>query len=279
MRGELGLPADTPAALREELERRGARLIDLQRGRNQHPRRTYFAFDTPTGRVHAHYSTKPDDEPLFAHEVAVRRIVGTDGPLRAPAILASGPNWMLAGTVEAERVGLEKAAEQIVAAALRIPELELPPSPWPDRPAGRRGVVSRWLRLLRTPLPARDVVAARRILAECTLPPVTSHGSYQRHHVFLADGAAWVIDWEQSGERPLGFDLMLYWSNLEDDELRPILFAAAVEAVGRQHERELKRLRYALLVRIIASKFVDDAQPEGARKLLSLLPAIREAAR
>ena len=254
-------------------------MLELERGSNQHPLRTYFAFATPAGRVHGHYSTKPDDEPLFAHEVAVRNVVGTDGPLRAPPILASGPNWILTGTIEPEQLESERATEQILAAALRIADLDLPPSPWPDRPGGRRGVVSRRLRLLHTPLPARDVVSARRIVAECTLPLVTSHGGYHRDHVFLADGAAWVIDWEQSGKRPLGFDLMHYWSNLEDAELRELLFAAAVDAVGPQHEHELKRLRYALLVRMIASKFVDDAEPEAALRLLAILPEIRDAAR
>jgi Phosphotransferase enzyme family len=266
-------------ALRTELERRQARLVDLERGRYQHPRRTYLAFDTPSGRVHAHYSTKPEDEPLFAHEVAVRKLVGDEGPLRAPRVLAHGPNWLLAGTVEPESLRPPVAVDRIVAAALRIAELELPPSPWPKRPGGRLGVIGRRLRLLRTPLPARDVVAARTIVADCPLPLVTSHGSYQRNHVFLADGAAWVIDWEHSGKRPLGYDLMHFWSNLEDPELRDLVFARTVEAVGSPQELELKRLRYALLVRMIAGKFVDDAQPESARRLLAVLPAIREDAR
>jgi hypothetical protein len=274
----LELPPDTPAALRAEVERREARLIDLERGRYQHPRRTYLAFDTPSGRVHAHYSAKPEDGPLFAHEVAVRDLVGREGPLRAPAVLASGPNWMLAATVEPESLPPDVAVERIVAAALRVAELELPPSPWPRRPGGRLGVIGRRLRLLRSPVSTRDVVAARRIVAECPLPLVTSHGSYQRNHVFLADGAAWVIDWEHSGKRPLGFDLMHYWSNLDDPQLRDLVFARTVEALGPRHERELKRLRYALLVRMIAGKFVDDAQPEGARRLLTVLPAVREDA-
>jgi hypothetical protein len=124
-----------------------------------------------------------------------------------------------------------------------------------------------------------DVVSARRIVAESTLPLVTSHGGFHIDHVFLAERDAWVIDWEQSGARPLGYDLMHYCSNLEDDELRRLVFAAAVDAIGRQHKRELRRLPYALLVRMIASKFVDDAEPEGARRLLTVLPEVREAAR
>jgi hypothetical protein len=139
-------------------------------------------------------------------------------------------------------------------------------------------VLARRLRLLRAPLPTSDVVAARRLLERTPLPAVTSHGSYQRLHVFLADGAAWVIDWEQVGKRPLGYDLMTYWANLDDDDLRPPLFAAAVEALGRRHERDLLRLRYALLVRMIASKFADDDDAAGGTRLLDLLPAAREEA-
>jgi hypothetical protein len=198
--------------------------------------------------------------------------------LRAPPIVAHGPNWMLAATVEQEELPIEWKVERVVAAALEIPELRLPPSPWPEH-AGAVVVARRRLRLLRSPLPTRDVVAARRILADVSLPRVTSHGSYQRHHVFLADGAAWVIDWEQSGERPLGVDLLHYSANLDEAHERELVFETAVDAIGRRYERELRRLRYAVFVRLIASKLVDDAQPESARRLLQALPEIREAAR
>jgi hypothetical protein len=272
------LPRDAPADLLAALEQRRAVVAAVERGRFQHPGRTYFSCSSPEGRLHGHYSTTPADVPLFAYEVEIRRRVGAEGALRAPAVVAAGPGWMLAGTIEPEALAPGAAVDRVVEAAMRIAELDLPPSPWPDTPGGARALLSRRLRLLRSPLQLRDVAAARRTIGELSLPRVTSHGSYQRLHVFLADGAAWVIDWEQAGKRPLGYDLMTYWANLEDEETRSLLFDASRAALGRRHEHALRRLRYALLVRMIASKFADDAAPEEARRLLDRLPTIRAEA-
>lgn len=272
------LPRDAPAELLAALEQRGAVVAEVERGRFQHPGRTYFSCASPAGRLHGHYSTTPADVPLFAYEVEIRRRIGVDGALRAPRVVADGAGWMLAGTIDPEPLPPSAAVGRVVEAAMRIAELELPPSPWPEMPGGVRALVARRVRLLRSPLPLRDVAAARRTLGELPLPEVTSHGSYQRLHVFLADEAAWVIDWEQAGKRPLGYDLMTYWANLEDEETRSLLFDASRAALGREHERALHRLRYALLVRMIASKFADDDAPEDARRLLAQLPTIRAEA-
>jgi hypothetical protein len=272
------LPADAPPALVAELQARDANVVELERGRFQHPRRTYFACSGAGGRLHGHYSTNPADVPLFAYELEVRTLVGTRGPLRAPPALASGPGWLLAQTVESESLPPPAAVERVVEAAMRIRDLQLPSSPWPNRPGGIVALAGRRARLLRSPLPMRDLAAARRVLADSSLPEVTSHGSFQRLHVFLSGGAAWVIDWEQAGRKPLGYDLMTYWSNLEDDETRALVLEASLAAVGPNHGRDLLRLRYSLLVRMIAAKFADDAQPEGGRRLLELLPAVRDAA-
>jgi hypothetical protein len=93
---------------------------------------------------------------------------------------------------------------------------------------------------------------------------------------------AWVVDWELSGERPAGYDLMQFWATLEGAEDREYLFELAVSSIGADRRRELLRLRHALVVRTIVGKLAApmafDRDPAGARDLLALLPGLRAEA-
>ena len=137
-------------------------------------------------------------------------------------------------------------------------------------------------RLALSRLPVRDVARARSILAASPLPLVTSHGDFHVGNVLVSDGKAWVVDWELSGRRPLGHDLMQLWATLPDARDRDRLWEGALALVGTEHEHALARLRYALVVRTIANMLAAperfDRDSEGANRLLALLPALRSAA-
>ena len=209
----------------------------------------------------------------------MREIVGTDGALRAPLVLERAAGWLLENAVDSEPFEGAEPIDAVVAAAGRIPHLDLPRAP--VRP-GRAGSLRTRAKLLRSPLPLRDLRAARRTLADPGLPPVTSHGDFHRGNVLMQDGAAWVVDWELSGERPAGYDLMQFWATLERAEDRERLFEASVAAVGTTHRPALLRLRHALVVRTIAGKLAApmafDRDRGGAHDLLELLPEIRAEA-
>jgi hypothetical protein len=136
--------------------------------------------------------------------------------------------------------------------------------------------------VLRGGVPLGDLRASRRTLAEPGLPLVTSHGDFHRGNVLVSGGAAWVVDWELSGRRPAGYDLMQFWATLDLPEDRERLFETTVMSVGSAHRAELLRLRHALLVRTIAAKLSSrmnfDRDPAGAHDLLTLLPAVRQEA-
>ena len=116
-------------------------------------------------------------------------------------------------------------------------------------------------------------------MAELRLPLVTTHGDFHPGNVLISSGAAWVVDWELSGHGPAGFDLLLFGSTVESED-RERLLEAAVELAGDR--REAQRLAYAVLVRAAAAKLSSaqpfDRDPEGAKRLLALLPAARQAA-
>ena len=91
-----------------------------------------------------------------------------------------------------------------------------------------------------------------------------------------------MIDWEQTGIRIAGYDLMRYWPTLDSDRDRAHLFESTVEAIGPRYRDELSKLRYAFLMRAIATKHlrVRDREAPGNKgeKLLELLPDVRAAA-
>lgn len=270
--------APIPPELAAAIEAHGARVVGELRGKPQHPRRLYLELESPRGRLHALSSEDPADRRIVAHEVATRRAVGVEGPLRSPPILASGELWFLGAHVDADPVGPAEHARLVATAADRLAQLELPPGPLRGRDVSLAVIWSRRLRLLRSPLPTADVIAARRIMAGYDLPPVTAHGYFHPVHVVLAGGGAWLFDWELSGRLPAGWELMNYWSAVEDSETRDALFDAALDVVGRRHEPALRRLGYALLVRAISAKLTNDRDLEAAQALLRLLPATRAAA-
>jgi hypothetical protein len=267
--------APPPTALAAALEARGAEI----RSERREGRRTYLLARSPDGPLFARYSSDPGDVEVFAHEEAVRALVGTSGPLRAPPVLERGPGWLLEVAVEAEPFEGHGAIDAAVAAAGRLAELELPEAP---TRTGLAGALRRRLRIALSPVPKRDLLAARRGLREVTLPLVTGHGDFYTGNLLLAEGATWVVDWELAGRWPAGYDLMRLWSTVARAEDRERLLAGAVELVGPAHRAGLLRLRHAVLVYTIAGLFGaerrSERDPAAGRELLGLLPAVRREA-
>lgn len=261
-----------PPGLAEALEHREA---DLERGWWEASRSYLFA-TSPEGRLFGRASRDPADAAVLEHEAAVREIVGIEGPLRAPPVLDRGPDWLLEAAIGPEPFGGAAHVELVAAAATRLPDLELPELP---RRSGRGRARNR-LRLLASPLPVADLRRARRIMAELRLPLVTTHGDFHPGNVLISGGAAWVVDWELCGHGPAGSDLLLFGCTVESAEDRERLLETAVELAGDRSEA--LRLAYAVLVRAAAAKLSAaqpfDRDPEGAERLLALLPAARQAA-
>ena len=249
----------------------------MERAWREHFRGYLFA-DSAGGRLFGRWSDDPDDRPTLAHEAAVRKIVGTDGPLRAPAVLESSATWLLEEAVDSEPCRGPDRVDAVASAAEQIAQLDLPPAPRRDRAVSMRTR----MRLVRSSLPLRDFRASRRTLADPGLRHVTSHGDFHRGNVLVRDGVAWVVDWELSGKRPAGYDVMQFWATLDDAEDREYLFELAVSSIGADRRRELLRLRHALVVRTIVGKLAApmafDRDPAGARDLLALLPVLRTEA-
>ena len=236
--------------------------------------------DSADGRLFGRWSDDPADQQTLAHEAAVRDVVGTDGPLRAPAVLERSVDWLLEQAVDPDPCQGPDCIDAVAAAGEKVAQLDLPPAP--GRSGGRRVSMLTRLRTLRSPLQLHDLRASRRTLVDSGLSQVTSHGDFHRGNVLVQDGAAWVVDWELSGKRPAGYDLMQFWATLEAPEDREYLFELAVSSIGADRRRELLRLRHALVVRTIAGKLAGprafDRDLEGARDLLALLPALRTEA-
>ena len=109
---------------------------------------------------------------------------------------------------------------------------------------------------------------------------MTIHGDFHPGNVLLADGAAWVVDWELAGRGPAGLDLMRYWATLDRPHDRERLLWPAGQLVG--DGLAPARLRYAIAVRTAADKLAHprslNRDPAGAAALLPLLPELRPAA-
>ena len=270
-------PLQLPPGLDRALAEREARVERHWEGGP----RTYLLARTPSGLVFGRFSTDPDDGAVLAHETSVRAVLaGERGPLRVPAVLAGGADWMLeqAVTPDTDPAG---AAQAAVSASARLAELALPEPPATS--SRRRARLGYRIRLLRRPRLVRELARARRLVAASGLPLVASHGDYFPGNVLAAEGSAWVIDWELCGRLPLGYDLLHYWTDAEDEEARAIALEGAVELTGPARRAELMQLRYAVALRAVASKLAAaaarDRDPDGAARLLALLPELREAAR
>jgi hypothetical protein len=263
-----------PAGLADALARREALITE----RRQERARVYLRASSRDGALFARFSTDPLDVPVLAHEARVRALVPAAGPLRAPAVLEAGETWLLEQAIDPARV--ERSAELVAAAAAELARLELPDGPG-GPPPSRVARVRRRLGVLRSALPAADVLRARRLLGATRLPRAASHGDFHPGNVLIAAGACWVVDWELTGRRPLGFDLMRYWTGATEEE-RPVLFEGAVALAGEEARAELLRLRYVVAVQTVAGKLAArndfDRDLEGGRALLELLPALRREA-
>jgi len=236
------------------------------------------------GELFGRYSQDPRDELRFAHELAVRRVIGASGFLRSPAVLDGGTGWLLEVAVKPEPCRGAYAVDTVVAAASALTEVRLP-----EAPAGLHKPDGWWRasRLLwrsrSVHLRHADVLLSRRLLASSTLPLVTSHGDFRPENVLLEGGAAWVVDWESSGKRPAGYDLMQFWCDLERVVDRDRVFESALELVGLARRLELERLRFAVAVASAACQVLDPPagvrDPKAEERYRELIEEARVAAR
>jgi hypothetical protein len=247
--------------------------------------RAYLFAEGPSGKVFGRSSSDPGDFGVFVHEGAVRRLVGADGPaLRCPPVLDSGREWSLEAVVEPRPLRGAAVVDAAVAAVGAIMErTDLPALEAQGRTgAGRLRAVSRRLRTLASPLALRDMVAAKRTLADPRLPEAVSHGDFHAGNLLWDGEALWVIDWELLDRRGAGHDLLSLWPTLEDAADRERLFEGCVGLVGEEHRQALARLRHAITVLVIAGKLAParafNADREGAQRLLALLPDLRREA-
>jgi hypothetical protein len=262
-----------PRGLAAALAARDALISDV-RGSGK---RVFVTADSSQGKLFARYSDDPADVAVFAHEAEVRRAVGTKGLLRAPAVLEEGEAWLLEAAVASERIRGAHAVDTAAAAASRLVELRIPTGPRAQgEPRSATGRFQRRLQVAFSALPGSDLAAAERILADPGLPLLPSHGDFFPENLLLSGGALWVVDWECSGQRPAGYDLMQLWSALERAGDRERLFDSALEVVGAQGRGKLERLRYAVVVATSWRLLHEGAEARPrAEALLALLPQLR----
>ena len=273
-----------PEALLRALRSEAARLVRV----TDHAPRFHVRLSSPSGPLFAWYSTDDRGPEVLRHELTVRETLGQEGVLRAPAVLAHGASWRFERIVESEPLEGRPALDVVTTAALAIAVSGLPVPP--SGPPSRREVAARARRradklalLARSPLSLGDWRLARRFVRDSALPRAISHGSFQPAHVLLRGGAAYVIDWEELGHRPLGWDLMQFWAAVPGEDDRATVFDLAVDVLGGEVRRGLARLRFAALVSRIVSKLAEHPQlgerhPADAHRLLALLPAVRQEA-
>jgi hypothetical protein len=270
------LGAAAPAELAVALRERQAHIVDSW----SEGRRHYAIAGSPTGRLFARFSTDPADGRMFEHEAAVRARVGSGAALRSPPVLARGDSWLLEEAVGGSLVAGAASIDGALDAASQLADLALPELPSRSRPL--RTLNRRW-RAVRSPLPTADIRAAREIRARSPLPLAASHGDFVPENLLFDGTALWVIDWELSGQRPMGSDLMQLWSMLESADDRERLFEGAVRIVGARSRGALLALRYAVVVATISGLFAapSDLDRDGVRggELLGLLPELRAEAR
>jgi hypothetical protein len=264
-----------PPGLRGALSAMGA---DVQSGWREGERHYVRAIGS-RGPVLVRFGPGAAYADVLAHEVHVRGLVGADGPLRSPPVLAHARGWLVEARVDPWPLEGPDATQAAIAAAAAIPGLELPPSP---RAAASRSPLRARVRRLRASVPALDLLRARRVLASSPLPRETSHGDFHPGNVLFTGTEAWVVDWELSGLRPRGWDLLHLWVGLAREADRALVLERALAGESPSHRKALLRLRYAALVRVLLAKLAPDRpfdrDDAGARRLLALLPAVRREA-
>lgn len=273
------LPRDCPAGLMEALSERQATVTRVELD----PPKTYLWAAVPGGdELFAWYSVSPAQAPLVAYEAEVRSAVGQEGALRAPPLMAFGSLWRLERALRSEAPHGPEIIGRVVEAAQELAGRELPAPPGGVGREPRLASARRRLRIARSPLPSADTIRARRFVRGSSLPLVTSHGEFSRNHVLIEDGVPWIVDWELAAKRPAGFDLMTLWADLDDADDRGLLFEESVRALGAGSRSELRRLGFAVLVRLIGSAVAEplpqNRNPTRAAALLERLPAARRDA-
>lgn len=268
-------PLDLPAGLAAALRDHGAQVTWH---RTEGPR-TYVRA-AGDEELFAWFTRDPREEPMVDREETIRRVVGTEGALRAPPLLARGSSWRLERFIRSDPLEGEAAIGLAVRAAERLAGLTLPDA-LPGASELRRHALGRRARVALSPLPLRDYLRARGLAMDSDLPRVTSHGDFHPAHLLLHDGALWVIDWDLTAQRPAGFDLMQLWVHLGAAD-RELLFEQAVAALGEEHRRDLARVRYVVLTQMIGACFAErhaiNREPEVGRRWLELLPRVRDEA-
>jgi phosphotransferase family enzyme len=272
-----GLPDSCPSGLHAALERRGAAVGDWWCV----GRRTYGHASGADGELlFWRFSTVDGDASVIEHELAVRGLVGTEPPLRTPAALAFGPDWLLERQAPDEGLAGPAAIRAVVDAAEALAGVALPALPGQITGLSTFGTVRHRARSLRRI--GRDFAMARWLFSRSRLPLVTSHGDFHRGNLRIDGGVPWVLDWELVGRRPAGYDLLLLWTTLDDPADRETLLDATVELVGPSWREDVMRLRYVLIVRTLVSKVVptEDVEPDlvAGGALEALLPEARAAA-
>lgn len=279
----------------EDLPRAPAGLVEAVRAQNarvlrvtDHAPRYHVRLSSPSGLLFGWYSTDRRGPEVLRHELQVRAALGEEGMLRGPPVLAHGANWRVERMIPSDPLEGRTALGLVTKAALEIAEANLPersflPRTRREKAARARRRVETLTRLGLSPLPLRDWWLARQLVRDSTLPRLRSHGSFIPVHLLLHGSAVYVIDWEDLGERPLGWDLMQLWAALPDAGDRAELMELAVDALGREAMRDLLQLRFAALVSRIVSKVAEHHQfgerdPAAARALLALLPEVRSEA-
>jgi hypothetical protein len=266
-----------PAGLVEELERRRA-TVDVSWREND---RAFARTSSPEGALFARYSDDPADTARLEHETEVRALVGTDGPLRAPPVIAQGPGWRIErGINAAEPWEGAEAVDAAAAAAAEIPALDVPAQGDSDHPRSLLfQQVGRIARAVAGPISISDLRAARRELAQTDLPTVTCHRDYHPKNLLLDDTGVWVIDWERIDPGPLGLDLLRLWCSLADPADRERVFEHAVDQVGESRRASLERLRFGVAVAeasgLHAERNPFDRDDATLARLLDLIPDLR----
>jgi hypothetical protein len=275
--GQVVRVANVPAGLSRALAERGARVVSGWR----EGARSYVFAESREEQFFARSSSDPADRRVLVHERAVRGLVQGTTSLAVPAVLASGDDWLLEEAVQERRWGEVGSLAAVVAAADEIASLRLP-SLAAGRSQARLRVARRRLRLVAHPGLLADARRARSVMSSLSLPLAPGHGDFHPGNVLVAGGRVSVVDWELSGARPRGYDVLTFRASLTRADQRDELFEAAVAGLGEACRPELARLGYALLVRSIVNRLTHpqalSRDPEAARALLTLLPAERLSA-